>query len=211
MKKILLSLILGLTAVAGMAQTSKTYNEKLVVTVNEVPTDSIPANIQITKNEDGTCDFSLKDFCLISEDEGEIDTTGVGTINLKGVKMETKDGINNIATNQTIAIVPGDDPKIDYWLASEKGLLDAVPIVLTGKFDDTNLYVNIDIDMTSLEQKINVVVGQEKKITSISAVTKDNTDTSKTSIYNLDGMRMSATRANLFKGIYIINGKKVIK
>ena len=91
MKKILLSLFLGLTAVAGMAQNTKTYNEKLVVTVNDVPTDSIPANIQITKNEDGTCDFTLKNFCLISEDEGVIDTTGVGTINLKGVKMETKE------------------------------------------------------------------------------------------------------------------------
>mgnify|MGYP004462507395 CR=1 FL=1 len=211
MKKILLSLFLGLTAVAGMAQTTKTYNEKLVVTVNDVPTDSIPANIQITKNEDGTCDFTLKNFCLISEDEGVIDTTGVGTINLKGVKMETKDGINNITTSQTIAIVPGDDPKIDYWLASIDGMLDAVPIVLTGKFDDTNLYVNIDIDMVSLGQTINVVVGQEKKVTSISTITNNNMSASKKAIYTLNGIRQSTTEANLSKGIYIIDGKKVIK
>ncbi len=211
MKKILLSLFLGLTAVAGMAQTTKTYNEKLVVTVNGDSTDSIPTNIQITKNEDGTCDFALKNFCLITEDEGVIDTTGVGTIELKGVQMENEDGINKISTNQTIAIVPGDDPKIDYWLASEEGMLDAVPIVLTGKIDNSNLYVNIDIEMVSLGQTINVVVGQEKKVTSISAITKGIADTSKTSIYTLDGMRQSATDANLSKGIYIINGKKVIK
>lgn len=211
MKKILLSLILGLTAVAGIAQNTNTYDEKIVVTVNEIPTDSIPANIQIIKNEDGTCDFTLKNFCLISEDDGVIDTTGVGTINLKGVKMDTKDGINNIETSQTIAIVPGDDPKIEFWLASIDGMLDKVPIVLTGKFDDTNLYVNINIEMVSLEQTINVVVGQEKKVTSINTITNNNTKASKKAIYTLNGTYLPTTNANLSRGIYIINGKKVIK
>ncbi len=206
MKKILLSLILGLTAVAGMAQSTKTYNEKIVVTVNGDSTDSIPANIQITKNEDGTCDFSLKNFCLITEDEGVIDTTGVGNIDLKGVQMETENGINKITTNQTIAIVPGDDPKIDYWLASEEGLLDQVPIVLAGKFSEDNLYVNIDINMTSLDQVINVVVGQENKVVS-SIKTIANTATSKSAIFTLSGIRTNTAKS----GIFIINGKKVIK
>lgn len=206
MKKILLSLILGLTAAAGMAQTTKTYNEKIVVTVNGDSTDSIPTNIQITKNNDGTCNFALKNFCLITEDEGVIDTTGVGTIELKGVRMSTEDGINKISTNQTIAIVPGDDPKIDYWLASEEGLLDQVPIVLAGKFSEDNLYVNIDIDMTSLDQVINVVVGQENKVvSSIKAIA--NTATSPKAIYTLSGIRTK----NAQNGIFIINGKKVIK
>lgn len=206
MKKILLSLILGLTAAAGMAQTTKTYNEKIVVTVNGDSTDSIPTNIQITKNNDGTCNFALKNFCLITEDEGVIDTTGVGTIELKGVRMSTEDGINKISTNQTIAIVPGDDPKIDYWLASEEGLLDQVPIVLAGKFSEDNLYVNIDIDMTSLDQVINVVVGQENKVvSSIKAIA--NTATSQKAIYTLSGIRTK----NAQNGIFIINGKKVIK
>lgn len=207
MKKILLSLFLGLTAVAGMAQTTKTYNEKLVVTVNGDSTDSIPTNIQITKNEDGTCDFALKNFCLITEDEGVIDTTGVGTIELKGVQMENEDGINKISTNQTIAIVPGDDPKIDYWLASEEGLLNQVPIVLSGKFSDNDLYVNIDIDMSeSLDQVIKVVVGQENKVVS-SIKTIANKATSKNTIYTLSGIRTN----NAQNGIFIINGKKVIK
>lgn len=206
MKKILLSLILGLTAAAGMAQTTKTYNEKIVVTVNGDSTDSIPTNIQITKNNDGTCNFALKNFCLITEDEGVIDTTGVGTIELKGVRMSTEDGINKISTNQTIAIVPGNDPKIDYWLASEEGLLDQVPIVLAGKFSEDNLYVNIDIDMTSLDQVINVVVGQENKVvSSIKAIA--NTATSQKAIYTLSGIRTK----NAQNGIFIINGKKVIK
>lgn len=213
MKKILLSLFLGLTAVAGMAQTTKTYNEKLVVTVNNVSTDSIPANIQITKNTDGTCDFSLKNFCLITkdEDEGVTDTTGVGTIVLKGVKMDTQDGINNISTEQTIAIVPGDDPKHDYWLAEEEGLLDEVPIVLSGKFSEDNLYVNIDIDMVALEQKINVVVGQEKNVTtSINSVNACNENNHSIVVYTINGIRIANSNA-LPKGIYIIDGKKIIK
>lgn len=214
MKKILLSLILGLTAVAGMAQTSKTYNEKLVVTVNSISTDSIAVPIQITKNENGSCDFLLKNFCLISKEEGseEADTLGVGTIELKGVAMQEEGGITNIQTNQTIAIVPGDDPRISSWLADkeegqEEGMLDNVPIVLKGKLSETDLYVNIDIDMTdAIGQLINVVVGQEKKITtSIQGVKNDYKN--KNAIYTLSGMQVTEA----VKGVYIINGKKVIK
>lgn len=203
MKKTLLTFCLSLCALCGMAQTQTNYNEKLVVTINEVSTDSIPAAITVVDNGDGTCDFSLKNFMLVGEDA----PMPIGNVDLKGVKMETIDGISTISTNQSIIIQPGDDPNYNesQWLGP---MLEEVPIVLTGKLTATALYANIDIDMTeSLEQVINVVVGQEKNVTSGINGVKVTPSTNATAIYTLGGVRVNKAT----KGVYVINGKKVIK
>lgn len=203
MKKTLLTFCLSLCALCGMAQTQTNYNEKLVVKINEVSTDSIPAAITVIDNGDGTCDFSLKNFMLVGVDT----TMPIGNVDLKGVKMETIDGISTISTNQSIIIQPGDDPNYNesQWLGP---MLEEVPIVLTGKLTATALYANIDIDMTeSLEQVINVVVGQEKNITAGINGVKVNPSTNATAIYTLGGVRVNKAT----KGVYVINGKKVVK
>lgn len=203
MKKTLLTFCLSLCALCGMAQTQTNYNEKLVVKINEVSTDSIPAAITVIDNGDGTCDFSLKNFMLVGEDA----PMPIGNVDLKGVKMETIDGISTISTNQSIIIQPGDDPNYNesQWLGP---MLEEVPIVLTGKLTATALYANIDIDMTeSLEQVINVVVGQEKNITAGINGVKVNPSTNATAIYTLSGVRVNKAT----KGVYVINGKKVVK
>lgn len=203
MKKTLLTFCLSLCALCGMAQTQTNYNEKLVVKINEVSTDSIPAAITVIDNGDGTCDFSLKNFMLVGVDT----TMPIGNVDLKGVKMETIDGISIISTNQSIIIQPGDDPNYNesQWLGP---MLEEVPIVLTGKLTATALYANIDIDMTeSLEQVINVVVGQEKNITAGINGVKVNPSTNATAIYTLGGVRVNKAT----KGVYVINGKKVVK
>lgn len=203
MKKTLLTFCLSLCALCGMAQTQTNYNEKLVVTINELSTDSIPAAITVVDNGDGTCDFTLKNFMLV---DGE-SSMPIGNVDLKGVKMETVDGISNISTNQNIVIQPGDDPNYgeDEWIGPD---LDEVPIVLTGKLTATALYVNIDIDMSeSLGQIINVVVGQEKNVISGINGVKVTPSTNATTIYTLGGVRVSKAT----KGVYVINGKKVIK
>lgn len=203
MKKTLLTFCLSLCALCGMAQTQTNYNEKLVVKINEVSTDSIPAAITVIDNGDGTCDFSLKNFMLVGKDA----PMPIGNVDLKGVKMETIDGISTISTNQSIIIQPGDDPNYNesQWLGP---MLDEVPIVLTGKLTATALYANIDIDMTeSLEQVINVVVGQEKNITAGINGVKVNPSTNATAIYTLGGVRVNKAT----KGVYVINGKKVVK
>lgn len=204
MKKTLLTFCLSLCALCGMAQTQTTnYDEKLVVTVDGESTDSIPAAITVVDNGDGTCDFSLKNFML---DDGE-STMPIGNVDLKGVKMETVDGISSISTNQSIVIQPGDDPNYaeDEWIGPD---LDEVPIVLTGKLTATALYVNIDINMPEpLLQTINVVVGQENKVTSGINGVKVTHSTNATAIYTLGGIRVNKAT----KGVYVINGKKVIK
>lgn len=203
MKKTLLTFCLSLAALCGMAQTQTNYNEKLVVTVNGISTDSIPAAITVANNGDGTCDFSLKNFVMVLG----TDTMAIGNIDLKKVQMEEKDGVTLITTDQSIEIQPGDDPKFeeDEWFGPNLG---EVPIKLSGKLTASALYVNIDIDMTSLlGQTINVVVGQANNVVSGINTTKVTPATQSTTIYTLNGLRVN--KAN--KGVYIINGKKIVK
>lgn len=203
MKKTLLTFCLSLCALCGMAQTQTNYNEKLVVTIDNVSTDSIPAAITVVDNGDGTCDFSLKNFMLVAGES----SMPIGNVDLKGVKMEKVDGVSNISTNQNIVIQPGEDSNYgeDEWIGP---MLGEVPIVLTGKLTATALYVNIDIDMSeSLQQIINVVVGQEKNVISGINGVKVSPSTNATAIYTLGGVRVSKAT----KGVYVINGKKVIK
>lgn len=201
MKKTLLTFCLSLCALCGMAQTQTNYDEKIVVKVNEISTDSIPAAITVIDNGNGTCDFTLRNFHLI---DGESDIA-VGNVELKGVKMETADGISTISTNQSIVIKKGDDPSVAEWMGPDLG---DVPIVLSGKLTATALYANIDIDMSeSLGQIINVAVGQEKNITAGIGSVKVTPSANAATIYTLGGVRVSKAT----KGVYVINGKKVIK
>ena len=87
-------------------------------------------------------------------------------------------------------------------------MLGEVPIKLSGKLSATHLYVNIDIDMQELlGQIINVAVGQSKNVVSGINGVKVNTNVPTSAIYTLSGLRVNKAS----KGVYIINGKKVIK
>ena len=200
MKKTLLTFCLSLCALCGMSQTQTNYNEKLVVTINEVSTDSIPAAITVVDNGDGTCDFTLKNFHLI---DGESDIP-IGNIAVNGVKMEEKAFGKSLSTNQIIQIKEGDEEGISFWMGPS---LEDVPVVLNGTIVGNKLYAVIDIDMTAtLSQMIRVVVGKENETTAIKEVNAKKEQPTK--VYSLEGKRI--VNAKLPKGYYIIDGKKTI-
>ena len=184
---------------------SQTYNEKLIVTINGESTDSIPASIIVEQREDGKINFVLKNFMLVA---GE-DVMPVGNISLEGVDVVQEEGYKAISTDQTITIQPGDTTDIpaESWIGP---ILGEVPILLNGKLNDTRLYCTIDINMMeSLGQVINVVIGQPLATGIHSATVTDNATTR---IFTLSGRRVPATSTdNLPKGVYIVNGKKVIR
>lgn len=199
MKKTLLSLLVALAGLSAMAQTTTNYDEKLIVSINGEASDSVPAAITVTDNGDGTIDFSLKNFML--------DDIAVGNIDLKSVAKTSKGGYSEIQTKQTITIAPGDDPEVDpdAWLGP---MLGEVPIDLSGKLDDTHMYVTINIDMmSSLEQMILVTVGQDVgfNTTGIKAVSAAKQQGTKT--FTLDGRRAGKSA----KGLLIVDGKKVVR
>lgn len=207
MKKTLLLAAFGIFSLASFAQTSKTYTDDLVVTINEVSTPAQKSNIDFVNHEDGTCDFVLKNFCL---GEGE-EILYVGNIELKNVELVSGDSYNTFEANQTITIQPGDDASKD-WLGP---MLGEVPIDMKGKINEQQLYCTIDIDMmSSLQQIIKVTFGKDitTGITHVSVTTEKLVD-----VYTLNGAllrsRVSSENAlnGLQPGVYVVNGKKVIK
>lgn len=204
MKKTLLLAAFGLFSLAGFSQTSKTYTDDLIVTINEVSTPAQKSNIDFVNHEDGTCDFILKNFCLGEE-------VYVGNIELKNVILTAGEGYNTFSVQQTITIQPGDDTSKD-WLGP---LLGQVPIDMKGKISEDQLYCTIDIDMTStLGQTIEVTFGSDimTGITHVSVTTDKLVD-----VYSLAGALLRSHVApenalnGLQPGVYVVNGKKVIK
>lgn len=157
MKQTLLSLLLAFFAVAGMAQ--KVYNENIAVSMNGSPFPEVPASITVTENADGTCAFLLKNFKL-----GE--TMPVGNVSLDKVTLADKGEYKEIATQQTIQIQPGDGD--EHWVGP---ILGDVPVKLTGKYNNSHLYANIDIQMLvgGTAQTINVKIGKEENVPAAAA------------------------------------------
>ena len=110
MKKTLLLAAFGIFSLAGFAQTSKTYTDDLVVSIDGVSAPAQESNIEFVNNENGTCNFLLKNFCL--------GAFPVGNIELKNVELVSGSAYNTFETQQIINILPGDDPNVpeEDWI-----------------------------------------------------------------------------------------------
>ena len=155
MKQTLLAIAMFMAALFGaQAQTSKTYTDYLVVTINDESSAPQSANINVTV-ADNLMTFALKNFCLVA---GE-DKLGVGNIELDNIALTATEteGVYSFAVNQGITITEGDLEGVDVWIGPSLG---EIPIALKGTICNEKLYVTIDIDMmSSLGQIIRVQVG----------------------------------------------------
>ena len=155
MKKIFAFISLALCALAAMAND---YTDKLTVTVNGESMEQ-QATINITQQDDGKYTLSLKNFVLESGDS----RIGVGNIVLADREGTVKDGITTINYNDNLLITDGDDPDVGFWMGS---MLGPVPIEMVARFNDTQLYCEIHINlMDMLGQMIDVVFGTEPEPT----------------------------------------------
>ena len=170
------------------------YTDNLVVTIDGESTEPQETTIIVEQNTDGTYKLALNNFTL----GGMIQ---VGNIVLDGITATENNGIKSFQTNQVIFITAGEGNEED-WLGPQLG---AVPVDLTGKMDAEKLYCTISIDMSELlGQMINVVFGEEDKVTSIEDITVEN---GANVIYDLTGRKVETITT---AGIYIVNGKKVV-
>lgn len=129
---------------------AKDYTDTLVVSINEISTKQ-QATISLDQNEDGTYNFSLKNFILGAGSEG----MAIGNINLDNVVGETKDGVLSLSVDRNIEIEEGDTPGDITWVGK---LLGEIPVRMIAEQRGEKLYAVIDIDMTSsLNQVIKVV------------------------------------------------------
>lgn len=208
MKRFLLTTILSATAFWGFAQTEKTYTDDLVVTINDQSTEPQKAEIQVEFLDNNKCNLSLQNFCLGSGDE----IIPVGNIVLNDIELTAGEGYQTFNVDQTIKINPGDlqDVPEEVWLGP---LLGDVPIQMTGKVNDEQLYCEIDINMVSLSQIIKVTFGSDIAA-SVSGV---SVATGKVDVYSVSGIlvrkqvEVGSALNGLQRGIYIVGGRKVIK
>ena len=166
MKKIFTLFGMILCTLAALANE---YTDKLTVTVNGDAMEQ-QATISITQNEDGKYTLSLNNFCLEQvEDDGTVLRMGVGNIVLADREGTTVNGITSITYNDDLIITDGDDPEIPFWIGSALG---PVPIEMEARFNDTQLYCEIHINlMDLLGQLIDVVFGAEPEAVEEEAIT----------------------------------------
>ena len=210
MKKTLLTIALAAFALCGFAQSTTTYTDGLVITINDVTTPAQETTIDVTTNSDETFSLTLKNFTLKSND-GDLP---IGNIELTNITGEEIDGVTHFTINQIIQIKEGDAEGVDFWMGP--AMLGDVPINLKGKMTADKLYCTIDIDMmSSLGQMIEVVFGTDEFTGS--SISKIETADALVNVYNLVGVavktnvKASEALVGLKKGIYIVNGKKVTK
>ena len=150
MKKIFTLLALALGAATASAAD---YTDVLSVNVNGVVSEQ-QATISLNQSNDGSYEFSLKNFMLVMGES----SLGIGTIQLNGVEGTTADGVTTLYTSQSTKIQAGDAEGVSQWMGP---MLPEVPIVMTAKIENGSLYAAINIDMTStLSQKIQVMFGE---------------------------------------------------
>ena len=176
-------------------ETGNSYTDELVVKINiseGTETKVIPSStININKNTDGTYKLSIKDFVLAPG----IELGDVIANNLTGV---TEGEYTTIKMNQ-VPVVIGNET---YAAA-----LGDLKINLDAKFTADKLYALIDLDVTALNQVVNVIFGSPFTETGLDHVSVKN-HSGVDQVYEIGGQRVN--RASL-PGLYIINGKKVIK
>ena len=139
MKKIALLLVAGLCSMAAMAAQ---YTGKLNVSINgEVVSTQDNVEVTIIENGDGTYTLNLNNFQLVEGD----DVYPVGNINVDNLNGVKACGFTALGVTRDIVIPEGDIEGVDFWLGP---VLGNVPIALTSLFNDAEMAVHIDIDMT---------------------------------------------------------------
>lgn len=187
----------------GEAMNASYYNDNLIVTINDVPSDPIAANVIVETLENGNINFVLKNFKL-NED------MLVGNIRVNDLALTKGAGYYTFHHEGSINITPGDIEGFDA--SSYIGpIISPVPIDMNGKINDTKLYVTIDIDMMDmLRQIIYVSFGTDIPDTpdGVQPIAAQRTRKDAPSpIYDLAGRRINQSQ----RGIHVIEGKKVLR
>ncbi len=144
MKKIF---TLMMMAVMALGMTAKEYSGKLTVIVDGEGGPQ-EATVSIDEGtEEGTYTFSIKNFML--DNDGS--PMAVGNIILKDLPGTTVAGKTTITFNDNVLIEAGDLENVPVWFGP---MLGEVPIVMVAQFNDTD--INVDIDINLGEQVIAV-------------------------------------------------------
>ena len=179
MKKLLLLAFVSLTAMAGMAQTTKNYTDQLSVDKGA----GKPYTATVERTAEGKFNLTIRNFYY----KALFLNFAIGNI----IKFE-----GDIKG----AIVPGDDSKVKWQGPT---LMANPQIKISGKVDSSYLYFTAQIPTPI--GSVTTVFGTEALVTSLGLTPRAaKADV----IYSLDGRRLDRAPEH---GVYILNGKKVMK
>ena len=156
MKKILLTILCAFVGLVGFAQSTKTYTDNLVVTINGESTAPQLTDVDVIDNGNGTINFLLKNFILQAGEQQMY----VGNIVIENLVLtDSEDGLSHFTYDAPLIIQPGDMEGVDMWIGP---MIGEIPLELQGKMNEQKLFVTIDIDMQSvLGQNIYVQFGSD--------------------------------------------------
>lgn len=201
MKKFLLAIAMLCGIVNANAQpTEAVYNDELYVTVNGNTTGPYNATVNVKLNENGTIRFSLDNFILIDG----ADELPVGNIVVDNLPMTPiSETALSFSFDGILTVQEGTDPAYGFWVGPGLGEL---PTQLSGALTTEHLYVVIDIDAAEmLGDVIHVEFGKLNSVTAINTIKANNSKF--VGAFDLAGRKVSDN----FKGIRIVNGKKVVR
>lgn len=181
---------------------SKIYTENFIITINGETSEPQKTDVKIVENEDGTINFIMKNFFMVS---GE-NSVPVGNIVIEHLTVtEGEYGLKLLTYNGSMTIQPGDLPEVDFWTGPSFGV---IPLDFRGKMSEDKMYAVIDIDISeAFGQILFVQVGtddfpeEQDAVKDIAPVRK-----SSSAVYDLSGRRVK----NPSRGIYVVDGKKVM-
>ena len=192
MKKFLLLAFVSLTAIAGMAQTTKNYEDLLSVDKGK----GEPYTATVERTAEGKFNLTIRNFYY----ETFFVNFAIGNIELKDIPYTVEGKIIKFEGDIKGTIVPGDDNKVKWQGPT---LMANPQIKISGKVDSSFLYFTAQIS-TPIGH-VTTVFGTESLVTSLGlAPHSAKADV----IYSLDGRRLERAPEH---GVYILNGKKVVK
>ncbi len=178
------------------------FTDNLVISVDDEVTDPMEATVIVEFLDDGNINFLLKNLILMLDGL----EAPVGNIEVDGIPIVQEEGYQSFSFEGIINIADGDLDGYYVWLGP---MLEDVPLDMTGNTNGERLYVSIDIDMVvnGEEQIIHVEFGEDLSASVQSIVASLTQGDGKA--YDLSGRQVPS--ADLRGGIYIVNGKKVVK
>ena len=217
MKKLLLTIAAACSALTGLwaqettdGNNASTYTDNLVVTVDAFTTPPTPTTVNVEWNGTESITVLLKNFQM--ELEGV--PMAVGNINVNDIPITEEGGIYTFSLEDKAAIVTeGDDPDVFYWMGPDM-FKDGLPLDISGKITSDKLYCTLDLTFGT--QTIHVVFGTDNFPSAVAFAKADDPD-KRVDVYTILGVqaksqvKKSEALDGLQRGIYIVDGKKVIK
>ncbi len=172
MRKLLLTAACLCAASLGFATD---YTDNLVVTVNGESNEVPETTVTVQELDNGNINFLLSNFTMTLSGNDAY----VGNIELDDIEVTTEEGYKTFTYSGSTTIPAGNIEGVDEadWLGP---MLGNVPLEMTGKMTDEQLYVTIDIDLELLSQTIHVEFGSDFEVTVQEPEEEEGTDEEET-------------------------------